>query len=148
MSLQKRDILLYNDERYVLNRDIFKSYFKDNAGKKPKSSGFNSNLLRGYFSEFKINNNQLIATDIRIYVDIDQQNGELISKSVIDEVLPDNRFCNWFTGVLILFLLQHDSIQPSNYLKINITEGKLQDVRSLTEQEFAAIGNIVNDYYD
>lgn len=61
-------------------------------------------------------------------------------------MLPENRFCNWFSGVLIL--LQHDSNQLSNFLKINITEGKLQDLRSLTEQEFAAIGNNVNDYYN
>ena len=143
MTLQRRDILTYNDERYALNCDILKSYFQTHPASEPEKTGFDSNLHRGYFAEFEIIGNQLLVVDVSVMVDLDISTGEEISKSVVESTLSNRRLCQWFSGVLILFSL---SDRPE-YLRLKIKEGMVTEMEVLTKQEYNDLGNHAYDYF-
>lgn len=145
MTLQRRDVLIYNGKKYALNCDILKPYFEANPNKKPKKIGFDSSLHRGYFSEFEIINNRLLAIDLRVIVDFDQETEEEISKSVIKSALSDFSICNWYTGTLILFSLSSDI--ENEYLSIQIKDGTVITVETLSMEEYHNLGNNAYDYF-
>lgn len=147
MSLQRRDILIYNEKEYKLNLDIFNSYFKENPKKKPKKIGFDSNLHRGYFSEFRIVDNKLIAVDIRINFDFDKETGDLLSKSVIEDVLSNLRVCEWFSGTLILFSVPTETNDEYDYRRIKILNGIVEISEPISSQEYRDLGNPAYDYF-
>lgn len=142
MTLQRRDVLMYQEKRYALDRDILKSYFEAHPDRKPAKTGFDSTLHRGYFSEFEIKDKQLFVVDLSVNTDFDNNTGEDISTSVMDSALPDQTACNWFSGDLILFSLS----DSPKYLRLKIQEGILDKVEVLTKQEYDDLGNHAYDY--
>jgi hypothetical protein len=146
MTLQRRDILIYHERKYHLNLDIFRSYFEENPDRKPQKIGFDSNLHRGYFSEFRIIDDQLIAVDIRVHFDFDKETGDLLSKSVIEDALPNLRVCSWFSGTLLLFSTPSETNDEDTYLKMEITKGKVEEVVTLSSEEYDDFGNHAYDY--
>ncbi len=147
MTLQRRDILNYKEKKYALNCDIFKSYFEVNPNRKPKNAVSITSLHRGYFSEFKIVDNQLIAVDISIIYDFDKEKGDLLTKSVIDYALPDQRHCNWFNGTLLMYPIPSDEKDQYDCLKMEIVKGRLEAVKVLSKQEYHDFENHAYDYF-
>ena len=147
MTRQKRDILTYNGRTYALNHNVFKSYFTANPERTPKKVGFESDLLRGYYSEFKIVDGQLIAVDIRVNIDFDRESGNMISKSVIEEAFPDAKICEWFSGTLILYSSPPDNNGEYHYLRMEIANGNLEEVLPISYQEYLDFDDTGYGYY-
>lgn len=143
MTLQRRDVLMYQEKQYALDRDILKSYFEAHPDRKPVKPGFDSTLHRGYFSEFQIKDKQLFVVDLRVNVDFNQESGEMISASVMESSLPDLTVCTWFSGDLNVFSIDENPV----YLKFTIQKGKVIDVETLTEDEYDRLGNHAYDYF-
>ncbi len=147
MTLQRRDILNYKEKKYALNLDIFKSYFEVKPNRKPKGAVTMTSLRRGYFSEFKIVDYQLIVFDLSIIYDFDKEKGELLTKSVIDYALPNQRVCSWFSGTLLLSSTSSKPNHEYEYLKMEIIKGRLEEIKVLSEQEYHDSGNHAYDYF-
>lgn len=143
MTLQRRDVLIFQEKRYALDRDILKSYFEAHPDRKPAKPGFDSTLHRGYFSEFEIKDKQLLVVDLRVNVDFDQESGEMVSASVIESSLPDRAVCEWFSGDLNVFSL----FGEPEYARFRIQEGMVMQVKPLTRQEYDDLGNHAYDYF-
>ncbi len=143
MTLQRRDVLVYQDERYALDRDIMKSYFDANPGNKPKKIAFETNLHRGYFSAFEIIDKQLFVVDIRVNVDFDRSTNEIISKSVIESALADRRLCDWYTGELAMYSLS----ERPRFLQIHVKAGRVLKIEELTKEGYDDLGNHAYDYF-
>lgn len=142
MTLQRRDVLVYQDERFALDRDILKSYFEAHPAKKPEKIAFETNLYRGYYASFEIINRQLLVVDIRVNVDYDENKRDIISKSVLESALADRRLCQWFSGDLMMFSVTTNS----RYLRIYVKEGIVSKVEEITKQAYDSVGNHAFDY--
>lgn len=147
MTLQRRDLLTYREKKYLLNRDIFQSYFIENPGLKPQKLGFDSNLHRGYFSEFKIVEEQLMVVDIRVNFDFDRDTGAYLSKSVILDVISNQRACVWFSGTLLMYSTKARANEERECLKMEIDKGRLVEVLCISNQEYDNLGNHAYDYF-
>ncbi len=142
MTLQRRDVLLYQEKEYALDRDILKSYFEAHPDRKPAKTGFDSTLHRGYFSEYEIKNDQLYVVDLCVNVGFDREAAEEISTSVMESSLPDQTVCTWFSGDLNVFSL----FGEPEYVRFRIQEGMVVQVELLTKQEYDDLGNHAYDY--
>lgn len=147
MSVQQRDTITYHKKKYALNRDIMKAYFQVHQDKKPEKIGFDSNLLRGYYSEFKVFDQTLFVVDLRVYVGFDGATGKSLSQSVMTSVLSDRRKCKWFTGPLLLDPLSAKTDNKDTWLCIQVFEGMVKEVETLHREEFAERGGYESDYY-
>jgi hypothetical protein len=146
MSLQQRDTISYNGMLYALDCDILRPYFNRYPDRKPIKIGFNSSLLRGYFCELSIVQNQILVNDIRIYVGWDEYTKAMVSISVMKSALGSNSLCDWFSGQLLLFSVENTNEHNLEYLCIQVANGIVKSIQTISQQAYHDYGNHAYDY--
>ncbi|CAM1342467.1 hypothetical protein [Tenacibaculum aestuarii] len=132
---------------YNLNSNPLEPYFDKFPDKRPKGGTTSTALWRGYVACFKVLDNHLYVTDIKIEVPDKNSKKSYPYKwtSVFNQVFPKKEKVkiDWYTGILIL---PHGKIVDyvhmgyastfSKYLLLEIEKGKLNEIRKYKHKEF------------
>lgn len=105
-TVQRKDVLIYNDESYQLKNYYLEDYFESFPEKRPKSGLVSSDLWRGYLAIFKVLDDDIYLVDLQIRV-VDNKPNEIFARkwiSVFDEFSPDcDKFLvDWIDDLIIL----------------------------------------------
>lgn len=120
---QRPDILIYKGRKYSLNAVPLEEYLEKNPDiKLPPLSETMSSLWRGYIATFKIKNNYLFASDVKIPKHTNGIIRNLTWKRVTNEFFkdPKKKQLDWFSGLLVSY--RGKVIKPAHMKYINIYE--------------------------
>ena len=95
MTQQIRDTLLFEGKQYYLNSEILEGYFREFPELQPETDVVCTALWRGYIARFEIRDDQLFIADLEIMAYDD-----LSTKSVLDEICPNNKKFEWYSGLI------------------------------------------------
>lgn len=134
MTIQIKDILVFNGNEYRLNFELLESYFKDHPERRPRSEVRVTALWRGYIATFEIKNDELLVKAVEILTDI----RELSTQSALDKAFPDLKKLTWFSGLIRIdeYRGEYDDERPGSIFKfLEIHNGNLVNLLSMTYKE-------------
>jgi hypothetical protein len=145
-TAQYPDKIVYEGKEYSLHTNPMDAFFTKNPDKKPKGGLTSTALWRGYVATFEFQTNSLILKDIEIQVRVEKEKGQYPYewKSVIGDVGPKDETLqvDWFTGLLVLphgnlvkYVHMGYESTYSNYILLEIKEGKLTDKRAFDHKQ-------------
>jgi hypothetical protein len=136
MTLQKRDILQYNEEEIQIWEDILHDYFETFPERLLRTPFLMTTLWRGYFAEFNITKaNELYITSLRRYVGFDKENGIFIPEDIIDHAFPHSKKCNFFSAYIRIDNNFFDT-EFQEYVVLEFENGNLLKEHRLHKAEF------------
>ena len=142
---QKPDKIIYEGIEYSLRIYLFEEYFNNYPDKRPKTEYSFTNLHRGYFATYEIEDNKIILKDIQIYLFNKENDYSLKSKSVIKDIFPNNEkiVIDWFSGILELpcpreskFKFFNKKKKTKYYLLIKVKDGLIQKEKKMIYKEY------------
>lgn len=131
MTKQMEDLLYYQGRKYFVGTYLLESYFKDHPQKRPEIEVQETCLWRGHMATFEIREAQLFLTELEVLVE-----GKQYSKSVLEEVFPDNQKMDWYSGLLPLeFPNAQLHLSQNAYKFLEIKAGNLLRERHFNRAE-------------
>ena len=142
MTLQKRDILIYNGIEIPIWDDILYEYFKRYPERVTRTPFMITSLWRGYFAEFEISEkNELYIISLNRYIGIDKKSSELyIPESVLDKAFPKTKKCDFFSG-FIRIDNNYTDIDNVEFKVLEFDNGNLIKEHILTKPELEELKN-------
>jgi hypothetical protein len=143
-TAQISDLLIYNGNVNPINTNPLEEFFQANPERKPQIGVISSANWRGYQATFEILDGKLFVKDITIET-FKKVGNKTKSISVIDEVFPkkDDRFCSFYSGLLILpqgKLMSYAHLSYASlyekYLIIGVFSGEVGSIKSFTSEEY------------
>ena len=130
---------------------LMDSYFKKFPGKIPRSGVRSTALRRGYVATYELKENILVLKDIQIKIQVKNKREPFEMKSVLEDIVPKGETLkiDWFTGILVLPHGNQKNLYPnySNYILLEIKEGKLTDRRDFTNAQWKLFKRIQHFEY-
>jgi len=146
-TIQRSDIVIYRDTKYLLDSTPLEEYFTNNVGKRPEFKSKRTSLWRGYIAILEIKDGWLFVKEINQDMGRDASSGEDIWKDVTSDIFtdPDDRRFDWFSGLLVLphgkivKWVNFDTIPIfENYVILEISNGKSVKELRIPGQEYEA----------
>ncbi|WP_343665052.1 hypothetical protein [Chryseobacterium mucoviscidosis] len=138
MTLQIKDSLIYNNERYLIHDELLEYKIRADKSLKPKSAGSFSACWRGYIATFEILENNIYLKDIHIKDDKERQR-------LLNGLFQDSQDykLTWLNTLIVLYKNKLDgktslpelSIYES-YEILTIQEGNLIDSKIFSHEEY------------
>lgn len=139
MTMQFRDLLIYENKEYDLTATLLSKYFITYPEKTIKTKYSVTALYRGYVATFEIRNNLLFVNEIE----------QLVGKNLRFKRVKKfdyQQYCNWFSGfVRILdrnqnYYNEFDKTIPYVFLEFN--EGCLVKKHDFTYESYKAFKDV------
>ena len=132
------DHILFEGKLYPINHYPLDEYFYKHRDKRPDPAA--TCYERGYVASFTITNNSLVLLDIKPEV-YEHKYKKKPTESIKLDIFPDTPFVSidWFSGVLVLphgKTTKEDETTYSHFILIEVKDGKVNEIRRLTAQEF------------
>ncbi|WP_420573008.1 hypothetical protein [Kordia sp.] len=138
MTMQKRDVLQYEDEFVSLYINILNPYFEAFPERLVRTEGFITSLRRGYFAEYVIREKSLYVTSLKRFIGFDREKKELIAESTLDIAFPNTKKCNFFSGWIELN--KHSKAAEAGNIKlIEIKNGDFVKELTLSKTEYKTL---------
>ena len=136
MTLQKADILKYNENDIHFWGDILYEYFEKYPDRLVKTPGIMTSLRRGYFAEFEITKEgELIIVSLKRYIGFDKKKGVFIPESFLDKAFPNTKKCDFFSGFIRVDNNYSDS-ENTEFIVLEFDNGNLIKEHILKYTEF------------
>lgn len=136
MTMQRHDTLLYNGEQKIIYSQPLEEYF--NANTRPNFTSFDTSMtIRGYYADWKIENDKLFLIDFVGHQLASNWNELEYRLNHLFKDIDPPVFADWFSGDIIIPIGENisTSIYPmfKMFSKLSFEKGQL-----LTELEVSA----------
>ena len=101
-TAQAPDRIRVGGEEYALNTNPLSGYLKKQAWRPPKDALIASANWRGHIAHWEIKDDQLVLTDVTIFIKSDEH--ELVTRSILHDLFPSltTVVADWYSGALII----------------------------------------------
>lgn len=139
-TIQIPDKVIHKGKEYILHTNPLEEFFRIHPEKKPDFEFTSTALWRGYVATFEIIDDKLFIKDIEVENTKPDFTGNEW-KSVLKDIFPDSDKieADWFSGLLVLpygKINNNIYMDYSDYLVIEIENGKLNKEKKFTRKEF------------
>jgi len=144
---QYTDRIVLDEKKYPLYSNPLETFFTKEPARRLKENRVTSELWRGYIATFTLKNKRLTVTDMLVQHKNEEQKDKnnTVWNSVLDSVFksPNERFCDWYTGYLIIptgkLVKKASTSYASVYEKfilLTVSKGLLTSEKSLTAKSY------------
>lgn len=146
-TAQVADKIIYNGQEYMLFSNPMESFFAQYPEKRPEGGIITTASWRGYVATFEIKDNQLYLKDIEIdvYIKDEKVNDKYSSKSVLNEIFPNQEHIkiDWLTGILVIphgelvnYVHMGYASTYENYILLEIDKGDLKNEKQFNSNDY------------